>query len=293
MPLTTTATTTEGGIPYSVEFDIADQIDQTTSSITVTVTVEDSAAESFKRDMIGYSTVGGDGKLVRRLPEVAKWGDKRTHYCVKLDPVMKTPLYTAGVLQLNDDGWPLFDIAKYRATFVVPLYTILSDDERSSERERFCVWRRKTTAQNEKIPGGGFYWVDAVAANRTPVPEVGVRVGRQTELTCKWLDVPQVDHDTLSGYCNKINDSDFEMDGTTYTTGTVLFTGYDAEPKINGNGKKAYDITFTFSVRADGRTWNKFWNPAVAGADKYAEVTDGAGNKLFQTADLNLIWTLS
>jgi hypothetical protein len=271
---------------------MADQIDQTTSSITVTVTVEDAAAESFKRNMMGYSIVGGDGKLRRRLPEVAKWGNFRDHYCVKLDPVFKTPLYTDGVLQLNSDGWPQFDIAKYRATFVVPLYTIMSDDERDSERERFCVWRRKTTAQNEKIPGGGFYWVDAVAANRTPVPEVGVRVGRQTELTCKWLDVPQVDHETLTSYCNKVNDSAFEMDGTVYPTESVLLTGYDAEPKINGNRDKSYDITFTFAVRSDGRTWNKFWK---SGASGYVEISsDGTtgGDKVFETLTFDLLWIL-
>lgn len=293
MPLTTTATTTASGIPYSVEFDLADQIDQTTSSVVVTVSVDDDSAPSFKKDMLGYSTVNGDGSLSRILPEVCKWGTERTHYCVKLDPVLKTPKYTAGVLQLNDDGWPQFDIAKYRATFVVPLYAVLEDDEVSSERDRFCVWRRRDTAQNEKIPGGGFKWVSSTASERTPVPEVGVRVGRQSEITCKWVDVPRVDYARLDSFCNTVNDSDFVMDGTTYTTGTLLFTGFDAEPKINGRGDKAYDITLSFAVRADGRTWNKFWKSGSAGYVEISSDGTSGGDKPFSSSTFDNIWNFA
>jgi hypothetical protein len=295
MPLTTTATTTANGIPYSVELDVADQIDQTTSSLTVTLAVQDSEAESFKADMLGWSEITASGGLTRTPPEVAKWGNRRDLYCVKLDPIGKTPLFeTDGDWQRNDDGWPEFDIARYRATFVKPLYQVLGDDDVTRELDRFCVWKKRVTAQNEKIPGGGFKWVDDVtAANRTPVPEVAVRVGRQTVLTCKWIDVPRVDYEILATYCNRINDSDFEMDGTTYETGTLLLTGLDAEPRVNGRNDKSNDITFEFAVRSDGRTWNKFWKSGTAGYVEISSDGTSTGDKPFDTVTFDLLWSFS
>lgn len=298
MSLTTTATTTTGGVPYSVAYDLADSVDQTTSSIVVTVVVEDDQAASFKRHMLGWSEINGDGTLDRYLPEVAKWGNERTYYCVKLDPVGKTPLYIDGAIQNNDDGWPEFSVSMYRATFVIPLYTVLGDADvpggTGRERNRFCVWTPKLTAVNEKIPGGGFKFVDdTLPANggQISVPEVGVRAGRVIGLQCKWIDVPRFDVVNLSGFMNKINDSDFEMNGETYATGTVLLTGVAGEQKINAHGSKAYDITFDFAIRADGRNWNKFWKSGSAG---YVEISDNGlstGTKPYDTVTFDLLWS--
>jgi len=298
MSLTTTATTTTDGTPYSVTYDLADSVDQTTSSIVVTVVVEDDQAASFKRNMLGWSEINGDGTLDRRLPEVAKWGNERKYYCVKLDPVGKTPKITDGQHINNDDGWPEFSVAMYRATFVIPLYTVLSDTDVPGgvgrERHRFCIWTPKLTATNEKIPGGGFKFVDdTLPANggQISVPEVGVRAGRVIGLQCKWIDVPRFDVVTLSGFMNRINDSDFEMNGELYEVGTVLLTGVAGEQKINSRGHKAYDITFDFAIRADGRNWNKFWKSGTAG---YVEISDNGlstGTKPYDSVTFDLLWS--
>jgi len=293
MPLTTTATTAASGVGYSVEYDLADSADTTTASLTVTLSCADDDAEQFRADMLGYSEVIG-GTLFRTLPEMAQWDGGSGYYCVRLDPVRKTPLVSAGAAQNNGAGWPKFDIATYRATFAIPLYRVIEDGAVTYEHERFCVWRARTTAQNEKIPGGGFQYIDDVTpANRVKINEVGVKTGRQTDLTCKWLDVRFVDYAKLSALCNKINSSAVTWEGTTYDAETVLFTGFDAEPRINGLGVISFDVTFSFSVKTDGRSWNKFWKN---GTDKYVEVSSNgqtSGDRPFATADLNTIWSFT
>jgi hypothetical protein len=296
MPITTTALTETDSIPYSVEFDLADEMDQTSNSVSVTVAIADSDCKRFKSAMLGWSEIDKDtGGLIRYLPEPCKWDQANELYCVKLEPLGKTPLYSTGTLQLNDAGWPKFDIARYRATFARPLYQVKSDAEVSNEQERFCVWMKKVTSINEKIPGGGFRFVDDTKPANTQVqlPEVGVKVGRQLMLSCKWVDVPRVDYDTLAFYCNKINDGSFEMDGTIYDTGTVLLSGIDTQPRINSRGDKSYDITFEFAIRADGRSWNRFWK---SGKEGYVEVSDNGlstGNKPFDSLVFDLLWSFA
>ena len=291
MPLVTTAVTgntspdSKTGIAYSVGFlegDFGETADPSSSSYSALCTVAWEDAQDFVEEMLGRTELTIDGKLNRILPEYCP--HKPRAYAMKAD-LVKTMTW-----QQNSavDGWPEFAQSVYRVTYAVPMYDIKEDEEVTHEHERFCVWSKRITAQNEKIPGLTYKF-----ASGKPLNEVGVRMGRQLEMTCKWLDVPVFDYAIISDYANKINSSAITLDGTEWDAETVLFVGGSEEPKVNAAGQRNRDISLSFLCRLDGRTWNKFWNPAVAGADKYAEVTDGAGNKLFQTADLNLIWTLS
>lgn len=287
-------TTNEGknAVGYGVGLDVADSSDPTTSGLTATVVINASERELFLYDMLGWSEVTG-GILRRVLPEPA--GFDRRYYCVKLDPLWKTPKYTANVLELDGDGWPVFDIAAYKATYVIPLYEVKEDAEITYEHERFCIWRKKPVAEDEQIPGASLKVESATASERLPLNEVGVRTGRRFELTCKWLDVPDVGYDVVSQYMNKINNAAVTWNGETYDAETVLVTGVEREPRVNGNGTKSSDFTFTFSIRADGRSWNKYW---VSGAtsSRYVYVSaDGTvgGDRVFETADLNSLWMFS
>lgn len=302
MPLTTTATTGQTStadktaIGYAVGHDIQETDDPQTTGYAVTLTVEGSDSPAFVYEMLGYGEVLNIGtptaKLHRVLPEPC--GRDSRAYCVKLESVMHAPdALTAGATTVNSVDWPTYQIESFRATYAIPLYDVLEDEDVTYEHERFCIWRSKITAQNEKIPGGGFQWVSGTAADRTKVPEVGVKTGRSMEMTCKWLDVPFVYYDIFSTLANCVNASDVTWNGITFTTETVLLTGVDAEPRINVTGNRTYDITFSFAVRTDGRTWNKFWKTGSAG---YVEISsDGTtgGTKPFQTADLNLLWTFT
>jgi len=302
MPITTTATTGEttptqkNAVGYAVHHDIQQTSDPTTTGYTVTLTVDGAntlgqgSSDLFARDMLGWSSVPLAGVLSRVLPEPC--GRDPRAYCVKLESVMHVPDdLTAGEVTVSPAGWPTYQVESFRATYAIPLYQVKEDDEVTYEHERFCVWRTKVTAQNEKIPGGAYQRVDGTAANRLPLNEVAVKTGRGFELTCKWLDVPFYDPAHLATLMNKINDADVTWNGVTFAENTVLVTGIDAEPRVNGVGDLVYDYTFSFSVKGDGRTWNKFWQRDGT----YVEVsTDGTagGSKPFATADLNELWSV-
>lgn len=294
MPLTTTATTGQSSpdsktaIGYAVGHDLQVTADPQTVGYTVTLTVDGADSAAFEYEMLGYSRLEG-GYLHRVLPEPC--GRDSRAYCVKLESVLHIPdELAAGATAVNAAGWPTYQIESYRATYAIPLYAVLEDEEVSYEHERFCVWRMKVTAQSEKLPGGGFQYINADVKKRLKVGEVGVKTGRMLDLSCKWLDVPFYDYDRLKTLCNKINSADVTWNGVTFDAETVLLTGVDAEPRVNAVGERAYDITFSFSVRTDGRSWNRFWK---AGGEGYVEVSsDGtpSGDRPFESADLNDLW---
>jgi hypothetical protein len=297
----------KNAIPYAVMHDIRQTSDPTTTGYTASLVVDGiytfskGTADLFARDLLGWSEVVNN-VLQRTLPEPC--GRDPRAYCVKLESVAHHPdALTDGATTVNPDGWPTYDQEAFQATYAIPLYKVLEDaDVIAHEHERFCIWRSKITAQNEKIPGGGFKWIDgSVLANRTQVPEVGVKTGRMIELTCKWLDVPMFNYAKLKTLCNKVNNSTVDWNGVQYDPQTVLLTGVDNEPRINAVGDYSYDITFSFAVRTDGRTWNSFWKSGAAG---YVEISsdlvqgDGlggtaSGRKPFEIAQLNNLWTFT
>lgn len=301
MALVTTATTGEttpafkNAVPYAVHHDIRQTADQNTTGYTVTVSVDGQYTNNgnglFEYDMLGYSDIPSPGVLRRVLPEPC--GRDPRAYCVKLESVGHIPdALTAGAVTVNSAGWPTYQIESFQATYAIPLYAVLEDDAVTYEHERFCVWRSKITAQNEKIPGGGFQYVSATASERVKVSEVGVKTGRQLELTCKWLDVPFFDYDLFKTLANTINTTAVTWNGMTFDAETVLLTGVDHEPRVNGVGLRTYDITFSFAVRTDGRTWNKFWKSGSAGYVEISSDGTSGGTKPFTTSDLNALWTV-
>lgn len=304
MPLTPTAYTGRSSpeqkneIGYAVGHDIQVTADPNTVGYTVTLTVDGEDATIFEREMLGYTYITSDndpnafpGKINRILPEPCGY-DPRA-YCVKLESVMHIPdPLDEGATAVNGAGWPTYQLVSYRATFAIPLYNVLENEQVDYEHERFCVWRTKVVAQNEKIPGGGFQFIGSTAAERIKLPEVGVKTGRILQLSCKWLDVPKFNYETLKFYCNTINLSDITLNNNVYPAETVLVTGMDAEPRVNAIGERSFDITFDFAVRADGRTWNKFWKNGTSG---YVEVSDNgetSGNRPFERLDLNTLWIM-
>ena len=178
------------GVPYSVGYDYSQTADPNTVGANVTLFVEGNNSDLFVEEMLGYSEVVG-GNLSRVLPEPCGYyrpglgtgAEGKRMYCVGLASVSHTPTPpVAGVAVVNSEGWLEYDLEAWKATFAVPQYNVLEDEEVQYEHERFCVWRMKVTASNEKIPGGGFQYI---TANKEKVSEVGVKTGRQLELSCK------------------------------------------------------------------------------------------------------------
>lgn len=267
--------------------DIQEQFDTTTNGSTVLMTVDWDDSADFLRDMLGYAEkVGTD--LLRVLPERSGWDDDTYAVAGQSTRFFGGTTNDAGML-----NWPKPVIAEYAITFAAPLYKVLEDDEVTFEHERYCVWKSRGSATNEKIPGGSLKFVNA---SKTLLNEVGVKTGRVTDLTCKWIDVPFVDFARLSSLSNKVNENSVTWNGVTYTAETVLYTGWDVEARNNHFGDPTHDITFNFSIRTDGRSWNKYWDPTSTAADKYVLVTDNGeagGNPPYARADLNTLWQFS
>lgn len=274
---------------YIGDTNIQEEFNTTTngSVFLCEVAYEDSGA--FLRDMLGYAEVVGSS-LQRVLPERSLWDDDQYAVAANLVKSITWEDNEEGVAAGYADpeeGWPRFNRSVYAVTFAAPLYRVREDDEVDAEYERFVVWREKGVVQNEKIPGGGFKFV---TANKEPLYEVAVKVGRTLQLTAKWLDVPEIDVERLTGYCNKVNNDTLEWNGRTYAADTVLFDSFDVEPRNNSFGDPTNDVTLNFLVRIDGRTWNHFW---LSGANGYVLVTsDGtlAGDRPFEGANLNAVW---
>lgn len=298
MPLATTAVTGntspdyKTGIAYSIgilEGDFSETAGPSANGYSALCTVAWGDAGVWLEEMLGRTDILLGGILQRTLPEYCP--HRPTAYAVQADLVRMI----RGEVNTNDDkGWPEFEQAVYRVTYAIPLYDVLEDRVTAYEHQRFCVWRKRTVATNEKIPGGGFKFIDdAVAANRIRLNEVGVKTGRTLEMTCKWIDVPTFDYAILSPLSNRINEESIVLDGVEYPAETVLFIGADEEPRVNASGQHNRDINLTFAIRTDGRTWNKFWKNGTQG---YVEVSDdgtSGGARPYAVADLNNIWTFS
>lgn len=289
MALTTTAETGQTtpddktAIGYAVGVtDIAQVADQNTAGYSATLTVEADDAAAFVYEVLGYSELQGTS-LHRVLPEPC--GIDSRAYAMRMERAQATEVGAN-----NAAGWPTFGQISYRVEYAIPLYDVLEDDEVTYEHERFCVWKKNPTVQNEKIPGGSFKFINA---SKTDLNEVGVRTGQVLELSCKWLDVPRFDYAKLSGLFNKINSSAIVLDGVSYDAYKVLFAGASEEPRVNGVGFRTRDIDLKFLVRLDARTWNMFWCPRDGAYVEVSSNGEAGGTRPFTTANLLDIWTFT
>jgi hypothetical protein len=160
------------------------------------------------------------------------------------------------------------------------------------EHERYVVWKRRGVAENEKIPGGGFKIAPGEPGAGKQISEVGVKTGRTVQLEAKWIDVPFVNYSKIGPLSNKVNAAPVTFNGVTYDAETVLFATWGEDPRVNPFGTATTDITFTFSIRCDGRSWNKFWLKAGASV-AYVSVVDDAGNKPYAAGDLNDLFSMA
>ena len=271
-------------IDYHVGFlpgQFTEVYNQTSTATTLLATVDWSDSSEFLFHMLGYSEVIG-GELSRVLPEVNPYNSNQ--YCISCE------LVNAWGRGLDDDNtdnspdtptfpalfnhWPSFEKAVYKCTFAAPLYDVAEDSEVDNESKRFVVYKTAANITNEKIPGGGFI----LEGTSTPLSEVGTRTASIIQVEAKWLDIPAFDRSRLSSFGGKVNVDSFVLDGTTWPAEVILFETWSEEPKRNAFGNRTYDITFKFSIRTDGRSWNKFWSN---GSKNYVYVsTDGIAGSI-------------
>ncbi len=269
--------------------EIEERAGQETSGLSIDCEVAAADRSLWFQDMLGWAIADAASPtgMRRVLPERCGLEDYEDHYCMQLDRTATIRGSSVDEVLLDED-WPTFERLRYRASFVRPLYAILEDDPaETDESYRYCIWERKLTAENEKIPGGGFHFAD-----NQVVEQVAIRVGRCFEIRCTWVDVPEVPLTRITNCINRINNAALTLNDVTYATETVLFKGVDEKRRRNAYGGYTYDITYTFLVRADGRTWNELWRVNAAGNVVYEAPTDAAGNKIYSTVSLAQLWRL-
>lgn len=300
MPVTgSTTPARKSAVPYTIltgPGEITEQWEAGHNQTVVLCSTAWATAADFLDDMLGWPLVVG-GVLQRTLPERCPYAP--TQYAVKADlvrafgnPYDPAPFASPDASVLGDNAWPDFGTAIYRVTFARPLFDVLEDpDSGGSEMSRHVIRRRKIVPQNEKWPGASYKFVnDAITADkRIPLSEVGVRTGRMIQYQMKWLEVPltAVLETNQLACANKVNDVTF--DGR-YPAETVLFESMDSEPRTTARGDLVSDITYNFLVRADGRTWNKFWSRSNGGFTSVTIDGSSGGTKMFQTADLTKLF---
>jgi len=299
MPQTGTTSAARKGapIPYNILYqdgEIKETYNPTSSTTTVICEIDFNDRAYFLWHMLGYSFKEGN-YLRRVLPERA--GYNSNHYALNAEAV-KFMGWTGAHSGLG--GWPGYTRAQYAVTFGAPLYNVLEDGPAGvnfDESSRFVVWSKKGAASNEKIPGGMFYIVNNAlpavpSPGHQPLSENSVRTGRTVSLEAKWLDVPFVNYTGISGLANRINTAAVIFDGATFPEETVLFESWSETKKVNAFGTKVSDLTFSFLVRQDDRTWNKFWRKdgtLVEASDN----GNSSGNKLFKTGTLENLFKLA
>jgi len=179
---------TEDGIPYALgclEGDVQRIWDQTSSMTTARIVCNWEDASEFAKEMMGYSKLLGTGgtagaKLSRVLPERCPLNDSQ--YCHSLKIIQTTGFNPEPTDKFQ--GWPEFSkdgkgAVVFQATYLAPLYPLFEDEEVVNEHQRFCIITPRGVAENEKIPGGAFYTVDA---SKDPIPETSVKTGRSIDL---------------------------------------------------------------------------------------------------------------
>lgn len=290
--ISTGSTTPEfkSGITYTIGVLPADTkrtVNNLSGTTTYLCTVDYEDQEEWLYEMLGYSwttrtptSSSTISNMYRVLPE------KNPEGMYALDAQL---VRNIGHIDNDANGWPIYDKAVWQVTFGHPLYDVLEDEEIAYEFNRFVVWKRKSVAQNEKIPGGGFYFQDTPP---TAVPDMSVvKVGRYVELQAKWIDVPYVNTTALDLLCNKVNQYELNWNDERYPIETVMLTGYDEEILVNAFKTKTRNLTLNFGIRTDGRTWNKLWRRNAAGAVTYDKPLDLASQPIFALADLNAVFT--
>jgi hypothetical protein len=291
MPVTgNTTPELKNAIEYNIlcqENDVKMSYSNAASGTTIYCEVAWEDIEYFRRDMLGYAEFSG-GTLVRVLPERCEFPGCEEQYCMGME-LVKAITFSPAATALSPGNWPVYERAVFACQFAAPPYDVLEDSEtpEGDESVRNVVWTKRMIAANEKIPGGGFKFIDS---NKTPLAEVGVKTGRVVNLQAKWIDVPELP--IISSFANKINEFALVWNHEIYDAETVLVETMAYDYRKNPFGDWTFDVTYNLAIRQDGRTWNKFWKN---GDEGYVEVSsDGTtgGDRPFEVADLADLFNL-
>jgi|SRR5579884_1879453 len=269
---------------------------------------------NFIDALLGFSYLDANNNVKRILP----------------DPHPEIPTFYAedasvegfGVLGLGAFRWTN---AKITSNYKPRDYFVLADNQVTSELQRYTS-RTAAFAADYLTIGGGMKFVTSGIVLAAPPG----RITTSMELQYTWHEVPALPTSpfiipnltAINNCIGKVNSTAFDVSGGNYPAGTVLFCGVDPKmvtPKLSVpttvNGNFAWEITFKFLYRNNG-TWgggsssyvpgsgfvgggggeiaghNFLWDQANARWDLVTSDGTASGPRIYQSADLNTLWTI-
>lgn len=198
----------------------------------------------------------------------------------------------------DSSGW-----AVYTVTYSRPNFSVLADDEITSEKQRFVLKLYKFATEMLTLPGQAFKW-DALASVGLPANNPGVAVPASQAgnplaaditkpfptqpITYQWLQVPfnSVLAAKFATAIGRVNASAWESHGAE----TLLLQSVEVTPKQHAGSAFLYQVDFGFIKRPTG--WNKIYNRTAGNVLPVVNVTGGQPS-IYATYDFDLLFTLA
>lgn len=189
----------------------------------------------------------------------------------------------------RQNAWIRYNRAVYQCTFRSVPWKIKDDEEIASpslaEADRYVYTRRRYSAREQKVPGGGF----KIVGTNTLLGETGFRVTGVVDYQSTWYEVPDflVPWAAIEECAGHVNATNFKLRGRVCPPETVLFKGGEESLYYTARGDYVADLQYLLSYRKD--TWNKFPNKEGEMKDVTHDGTAG-GKTLYEAADLNRLF---
>ena len=204
---------TKRGIPWWIRIEgFKEKYAPDASNSVVLALTPFATRGTFIEDMIGYSTVIGEGttspKLSRQLPERNAWAAWQTGQDCNLIEAFTNPTPSA-----SRSNWLEYDWAVYQVVFQGNLFQVIEDAQVPHRRVdgtregeaaltgttdmmiyaeewlRHTMVQKKAFTRNQLIPGGTFV-LDDGSPNPAQIGETRTVLAKEFTYVVTWLDVP-------------------------------------------------------------------------------------------------------
>jgi hypothetical protein len=261
----------------------------------------------FLDDLLGYSYLQGT-TIHRVLPDVHPEIDNFYATDAQVDGM--------GVLGKADNNSISWTNAKVTTNYKPAVYSVLPDSKISpysqspqagtyTELDRYTSRQYGFSADYLTINGA----MKFVTAPNVVLSNPPGRITQAMQLNYTWHQVPAKDSypfqppniKAIQNCLGKVNSVVFDINGGNFPAGTVLFIGVDPKmmTPLLTNDVFYWEITYNFLVRNNGAGLNgeTAGHQYIYRIDlgKYDLITnDGTfgGQRIYQTADLNTLWTI-
>lgn len=202
-------------------------------------------------------------------------------------------------------GWGQYVFAIVTAQFTTPPYSIDVPDITTGPEFDDLLSDYSYTSTKIRASGEAFT-PPGVVFKFTNGPQMGQPVGGQgtvqirsrIELASTRLRMPLVPMQTLMGYIGSLNAGDFNVAGMTFPRGSMLFNGFNPEPRCDPyNGGTIYDVELVFICNGPATTGPNpggpplDWNFFMASDGMWYQVQTPDNSTVFQYQDFSQLFS--